>query len=55
LNNFIWTNRRGETKLYFLPIGGNRIVHQKNKNILDEILVLLFLNPFPVNNSSFLP
>ena len=48
VNNFIW---RGETKLNFLPIGRNKIVYQDNKNILDEILVSLFVlfckvNPF---------
>ena len=42
LNNFIWTNRRGETKLYILPIGRNKIVHQENKTFLDEIIVSLF-------------
>ena len=26
LNNFIWTNRKVETKLYMLPIGPIRIV-----------------------------
>ena len=44
-------------KRYFLPIGRNKIVHQENKNILDEILVSLFsysLNPFfvPGENKS---
>jgi len=52
LNNFIWANRKGETKLYFLPIGRNKIIGntRENKNILDEILVSLFScfsNPFP--------
>ena len=42
LNNFIWTNMRGETKLYFLPIGRNKIVDLENKTFLDEIIVLLF-------------
>ena len=32
-----------ETKLYFLPIGRNKIVHQEIKNILHEILVSLLL------------
>jgi len=26
LNNFIWTNRKVETKLYLLPIGPNEFV-----------------------------
>ena len=26
LNNFIWTNRKVETKLYLLPIGPNKII-----------------------------
>ena len=39
LDNFIWANTNGESKLYFLPIGRNKIVHQENKNILNEILV----------------
>ena len=39
LNNLIWTNRRGETKLYFLPIYWNKILHPENENILDEVLV----------------
>ena len=29
LSNFIWTNRKIETKLYLLPIGPNKIVQQK--------------------------
>ena len=45
--NFIWTNNRGETKLYFLPIGRNQIVHQEKKNFLDEIVVELFLKSAP--------
>ena len=40
--NFIGTNRKGETKLYFLPIVQNNIVHQENNKILDKILVSLF-------------
>ena len=43
VEQYIWTNRKGETKLYLLPIGRNTIVHQENKNILDEICVSLFL------------
>ena len=46
--NFIWTNRKGGTKLYFLPIGRNKIVRENN-NILNEILDSLFyyfVNPF---------
>ena len=39
LSNLIWINRRGETKLYFLTIGQNKIFHQENKNILVEVLV----------------
>ena len=42
LNNFIWANRKGEKKLFFLPIGRNKIVHQENKKILDKILASLF-------------
>ena len=42
LKNFIWTNRRGETELYFLPIGRTKIADQENKNILDEIVALCF-------------
>ena len=53
MNNFILRNRKGETKLSYLPIGRNKIVHQEtNKNFLDEIVVSLFnyfLNPFPVH------
>ena len=45
LNNFIWTNKSEETKLYFLPNGGNKVVHQESKNILAEIVVSL-LNCF---------
>ena len=30
VENFIWTNRKGETILYLLPIGRNKIVHQEN-------------------------
>ena len=41
LNNLIWANIKAETKFYFLPIGRNKIVHQENKNILDEILFSL--------------
>ena len=36
LNHFIWTNERGETKLYFLPIGWRR------KNVIKKILVFLW-------------
>ena len=36
------TNRNGETIPYLLPIGRNKIVHQENYNIIDEILVSLF-------------
>ena len=42
LNNVSWANRKGETTLYFLSFGRITIVHQRNKNILDDILVLLF-------------
>ena len=45
LNNVVWANRKGETKLYFLITG-----RKEKKNILDEILFSLFscfLNPFP--------
>ena len=42
LNNFIWTNKRGKTKLCFLPFGRNNFVHQENKNIIDKIVVSLF-------------
>ena len=31
LNNFTWASRKSETKLYFLPIGCNKIVHQENQ------------------------
>ena len=41
MNNFIWKNRKGAKILYMLPIGENKIVHQENKNILDNILVSL--------------
>ena len=55
LNSFIWTNRKGETKLYFLLVEN---LHQENKNILDELLVSLFycfVNPFSgKRNSCFL-
>ena len=66
LNNFIWTNRRRETKLYFLPIGPNKLsigpnkIVQENKSIPDKILALLFcclvdfLNPFPYLLVSFI-
>ena len=53
--NFIGTNRKGETKLYFLPIVQNNIVHQENEKILDKILVSLFyyfVNPFPAKINS---
>ena len=43
VEQYIWANWKGETKLYLLPIGRNTIVHQENKNILDEICVSLFL------------
>ena len=39
MNNLFWSNKRGGTNLYFLPIGRNKIGHQENKNI--------FLNTFP--------
>ena len=42
VEQFIWTNKRGETKHYFHPIGRNIIVHQENNNILDEIVVSFF-------------
>ena len=42
LKTFIWTYMKGEKILYILPSGRNKVVHQKNNNILDEILVLLF-------------
>ena len=48
LNNFIWANRKGGTKLYYLTIGRNKIVH--HENILDEMCISLFscfLNAFP--------
>ena len=51
MENFISTNRKGETKLSSLPIGRNKI--KKNNNILCEIIVSLFtcfVNPFPKKN-----
>ena len=30
-NNPIWANKKGETKLYFLHIGRNKIVHQEEE------------------------
>jgi len=42
LNNFNWTYRKIETKLYLLPIGPNKTVQQENNNIFDKILVSLF-------------
>ena len=42
MNNFIWTNRKVETKLYLLLISPNKIFQQENNNILDEILFSLF-------------
>ena len=39
LNNFIWTKRNGERKLYFIPIGRIKLFI---KNTLDENIVSLF-------------
>ena len=39
--------QEGRNKLYFLHIGRNRIVHQENKNILDDSC---FVFPFPGKN-----
>ena len=39
LNNFIWTNRKVETKLYLLPIG--------SINLLNCLVVWLFLKSAP--------
>ena len=47
MNNFISTNRNGETKLSSLPIGPNKTDHQDNNNILGEIIVFLFLKSAP--------
>ena len=50
LNNLNWTDRReDQTKLYFLPIGRNKIVHQENKRLklLFRCFLFRLLNPFP--------
>ena len=46
--NFNSTNRKVAKFWFFLPIGRNEIVHQENNNILGEIILSLFVNPFPV-------
>ena len=39
---FISTNKKQVKYCFSFPIGPNKIVQQKNNNILDEILVSLF-------------
>ena len=41
LDNFIWTNKKGETLLYFLPIGRNKIVHQEKFTPTGKLSVVI--------------
>ena len=36
LNNFIWNNKRGETKLYFLPMGQNKLFIKNQYSLLSS-------------------
>ena len=50
LNNFIWTNRKVETKMYLLPIGPKRIVWLLGCLIVFKIRSLFtFKNPCCIN------